>query len=197
MHILSFCKFIQQSSSGFYYLQAFFYTSNKLNIFKTQNIIHYNAKTSWCFCSNELFRKTAHTPSCRSERRDADTYWQNRMLTDALNQEPSILYTKTERFFVQISVLRLKNLNFLHSRRLIDKFHRQLVNFICRSGLIESLAMSSIAKICQNHNNNLQLLSMFGKSSFFPGEKTFPWWESFSGMGICKLTNFYVLEVKF
>ena len=104
-----------------------------------------------------------------------DTYCQNRMLTDALNQEPSILYTKTERFFVQISVLRLKNLNFLHSRRLIDKFHRQLVNFICRSGLIESLAMSSIAKICQNHNNNLQLLSMFGKSSFFPGEKTFPW----------------------
>ena len=37
---------------------------------------------------------------------------------------------------------------------------------------------------------------MFGKSSFFPWEKTFPWWESFSGMGICKLTNFYVFGGK-
>ena len=86
MHILSFCKFIQQSSSGFYYLQAFFYTSNKLNIFNTQNIIHYNAKT-------------AHTPADQREE-SWDTYCQNRMLTDALNQEPSILYTTTERYFL-------------------------------------------------------------------------------------------------
>ena len=77
---------------------------------------------------------------------------------------------------------------------ILNKLCRQVGNFIFRSVYTESLAMSfiKITKIIC-----IATSLYVWQIKFFPWETTFPWWESFSGMGICKLTNFYVLEVKF